>query len=433
MATIQVVNPNLDPVAYDDGKLLLSWRGECLATLRAAFGAPPCGATATAGWNNTQGKHEDRNFPVAVYFPIWFSGAGGDGHACFAFINSNGQMNIWTSPWEEDKPYFDNYPSIERLEQGYEITFIGWSEFIGNMRVIEIVPDPIPVAEIVHAPIPEPSSNVVYTKLDIPLNLVTNKQPTHWWALNFVNDSNAVSQAELPQGTSFLAYGKAQRTDGDKPCYYMIEEDFGQADTTGNPTNNNGVNTVDLSPAPEPAETPAQVATPGTSGLASASPPMSDIVPQKPSADPNAWQKKTIKNIADYILGANFATGLTVHDLSNNGNPDLQLLDGQTFHAYERFIYTDGKEYVRTKKSADNGWFYGVALDNLELVKSIDIGLDTDSILDDLDMGDIGYKIKDAAALAERVIDPLFKNNTLREKIVDLVARFVFRAKKQKI
>ena len=50
-----------------------------------------------------------------------------------------------------------------------------------------------------------------------------------------------------------VAYGKAQRTDGDRPAYFMTEADFGEADKTGVPANNRGINTVDLSMAAKPA------------------------------------------------------------------------------------------------------------------------------------------------------------------------------------
>lgn len=111
-----------------------------------------------------------------------------------------------------------------------------------------------PVAPATPAPAPTPPAvlNTNYTKLTTPLDLITNKNPTSVWMLNFANDTEATASFDMPQGAAFIAYGKAQRTDGDRPCYYMTQADFGDADTSGSPTNNRGVNTVDLSTPPTP-------------------------------------------------------------------------------------------------------------------------------------------------------------------------------------
>jgi hypothetical protein len=133
----QLVNPNLNPVVIQDGKPLLDWYGWCLATVECAFNTARTGRTAWDEWINfVKIKHQDRNFPVGVYFPIWFSGYGGAGHVAIAFLNATGHMSIWTSPWHH-KPYFDTYGSINALASGYGVTFVGWSEDLAGVQLVK--------------------------------------------------------------------------------------------------------------------------------------------------------------------------------------------------------------------------------------------------------------------------------------------------------
>lgn len=164
MAWNQIVTPNLDPYTYVNGKLLTDWYGWCLATVRCAYNAPFSGLNAGSGWTDyTQVKHEDRNFPVGVYFPIWFSGYGGLGHVAFAYVNDQGSMNIWTSPFTHTPYFYTGYHDVDTLARDYKLdAFVGWSEDMGGMRVIEFVPDqpilpPPPAPVVVNAPIETPS------------------------------------------------------------------------------------------------------------------------------------------------------------------------------------------------------------------------------------------------------------------------------------
>lgn len=165
MSWQQYVTPNLDPYVYVDGELLTDWYGWCLATVVCAYNSPYSGWCAWVGWQDyTQIKHEDRNFPVGVYFPIWFSGYSDLGHVAFAYVNDNGAMNIWTSPYTHIPYFFTGYSSVDDLANGYGLEYVGWSEDIAGMRVIadvqetppeqpqEPVPTPVPPA-----PIPEPT------------------------------------------------------------------------------------------------------------------------------------------------------------------------------------------------------------------------------------------------------------------------------------
>lgn len=103
------------------------------------------------------------------------------------------------------------------------------------------------------APVPQPA-RIVYSKLSEPLPLITKQQPTHVWQLDFATYAEARSAYDLPQAAPFVAYGKAQRTDLDRPAYFMTQEDFGNADTTNQPVNNRGINTIDLAPTPAGTE-----------------------------------------------------------------------------------------------------------------------------------------------------------------------------------
>ena len=138
--------PNLDPVIYQGGRVLMNWLGYCLAYVQTAFGAGWAGATAWDGWSSVQGKHADRSFPVGVYVPIWFSHTGtyggvrkNWGHVAILKVEANGSAKIWSSPLS-NKPYADVFTSISQVESAFGASFVGWSEFVGPTRVLEYKP-----------------------------------------------------------------------------------------------------------------------------------------------------------------------------------------------------------------------------------------------------------------------------------------------------
>jgi len=137
----QLSTPNLDPVVYQGGVALNDWYGWCLATVETAFGTARLYPTAWAGWLAAQRKHEDRSWPIGVYFPIWFSGASGMGHVAICFVNTSGQMNIWTSPYLHVPYFYSSYQSVDALAKGYGLTYVGWSEDLAGSTLIEFVPD----------------------------------------------------------------------------------------------------------------------------------------------------------------------------------------------------------------------------------------------------------------------------------------------------
>jgi hypothetical protein len=70
-------------------------------------------------------------------------------------------MSIWTSPFRHVPYFYTGYNSVDELANGYGVTFVGWSEDIGGMRVIEFLADQ-PALAIPPAPV------VVNTPVDAP-------------------------------------------------------------------------------------------------------------------------------------------------------------------------------------------------------------------------------------------------------------------------
>lgn len=142
---------------------------------------------------------------------------------------------------------------------------------------------PAPVEQpVAVAPAPVPS-DYTYSKLATPLDLETAIDATKWWNLGFKSYPDAQPVTIFPKGTPFKAYGKAQRNDLDHPCYYMTEQDFGQADVTGVPVNNHGINTVDLR-MPEPIA----MMIPPTPETPVVVPPTEELVVPLPTPEPLA-------------------------------------------------------------------------------------------------------------------------------------------------
>ncbi len=235
----QGVVPNLDPYVYNGGILLTDWYGWCLATVRAAFSSPYSGPSAWSGWSDyCQFKHADRNWPVGVYFPIWFSGYGGLGHVAIAFINSNGSMNIWTSPFNHVPYFYTGYNSVDTLASGYGVTYVGWSEDIAGQRIIEYITAP--------AATPTPKYSVVETYSPAK-SIQLNKQPTNLWGMNWDFDYMTANPVEVHnKGEIWEIDNKVLHEDG----YYYYRRP-GQVD---------GFNTLDcddyIPPAPVPSPTP---------------------------------------------------------------------------------------------------------------------------------------------------------------------------------
>jgi hypothetical protein len=264
------------------------------------------------------------------------------------------------------------------------------------------------------------SISTTYDKLESPIDLSAANDPTTVWHLDFADYSTAAADHMLALDAPFTAYGKAQRIDyPGQPMYFMTKEDFGDADVSGHPTKNVGVNSVDVKPAPTP---PVEVP-----NIASSTPPMSTVTPVAPVVTTPAeidWKASERINDAQYQA----KESKTIVDLDNPENSPLQLNMNQTIRAARRFM-KDNVWYVRTQKSVDNGWYYAVPMSSLELVKAFDIDPADGGLLDDLDMGELVNQSKKVATV---ITNQLKNNKTLREKIVSALARLFYRPKKQK-
>lgn len=226
---------------------------------------------------------------------------------------------------------------------------------------------PAPAPKPPVAPAPSKPSNIVYTKLEKPIELVTNKQPTHAWALNFKDDAHAVPVAQLDKGVPITAYGRAQRTDLDKPAYFMTQEDFGKADVTGIPAHNNGINTVDLSPKPTPKAEPAAPASEPTSpaegsDVSAESPaaPNTDDQGEKVPVTVGSWQKSYTAFLGPQEYVANKT--IDIHNIDEENPvdpPTVELTKGQTVNVAGTFS-RDGVKYYRTVNSVNAGKWYGI-------------------------------------------------------------------------
>lgn len=136
MAWKQLVSPNLDPEITEGKKVLTDWLGWCLAYAKNAYGAfGNTGDTAWKAWSNCQFGHTD-DLPSGVYLPIWFSGYQGMGHVSIYYKRPDGQIQIWSSPISH-KPYADVWSSIGEIERRYGVKYVGWSEDIAGVKVIE--------------------------------------------------------------------------------------------------------------------------------------------------------------------------------------------------------------------------------------------------------------------------------------------------------
>lgn len=232
---------------------------------------------------------------------------------------------------------------------GYDA--IGVYRGIPKSRVIGVLrhkPAPPP-------PPPAPAKAVYnYVRLEQPLS-VRVKPGCNLWNLDYTGGyGNAVSLAQLSTDpnnpTDFIAVGKAIKEDlADHPVYFMSNESFGQADVTGSPNFNQGVNTVDLTPVPVAAPPAPLKISELPQETASVDGDHIDVHVLPPN--PEAWKTSFKTNDAgDY----NATASTIIHDLDGK-EADLQLVKGQTVHVAGTFTGPDGIKYYRTVNSTE-GW-----------------------------------------------------------------------------
>jgi hypothetical protein len=161
----------------------------------------------------------------------------------------------------------------------------------------------------------------------------------------------------LDKGESFVAYGEAQRTDLDKPRFYMTQDDFGNADTTGMPNKNQGVNEIDLSP---PIATPAPAPSPVTVSVAPSTPTttVADIIVTDWRATYRPFLGRNgVRVPQKYHADKTY----TVSDLAGQKR-DVSLPIGWYVWISGTFV-KEGIVYGRPKDAADRYLWYGIPLD----------------------------------------------------------------------
>lgn len=121
----QLVNPNLNAV----GRI-----GYCLEYQANLWGTTHTEPYAWTAWLNTELPRYDTP-PTDVSYPLWFSyfvNGLNEGHVV-SYVPGQG---YYSSPWELGTTHAV-LPSIAEVERIYGVTYIGWSEDILNLRVVE--------------------------------------------------------------------------------------------------------------------------------------------------------------------------------------------------------------------------------------------------------------------------------------------------------
>jgi hypothetical protein len=132
----QLVTPNPNTQDY---------AGYCLRFAQSVWGAPVRYKSAWDAWNATQLKHSVSDpVPNDVGTLQWFSHWGTYGYYdnwghVVSFIPSRGYLSSPLSGYGQS--WFD---TIEEVERAFNAKYVGWSEDINGLRVVEISKQPVP-------------------------------------------------------------------------------------------------------------------------------------------------------------------------------------------------------------------------------------------------------------------------------------------------
>lgn len=123
----QLIEPNLSVVGYPD---------YCLAYVEQVFGVQnDPDPDAWQGWLNTKFKHTDP-IPADVSVPVWFSWTGTIGGITqnWGHVAVSTPQGVYTNPLSGSGHKV--FPSVPALATAYGVKYVGWSEDIGNLKVI---------------------------------------------------------------------------------------------------------------------------------------------------------------------------------------------------------------------------------------------------------------------------------------------------------
>lgn len=118
----QLIQPNLS---------IIGQNGDCLVYVRDVFEIAAKYLTATIAWQNTQYPHAGEQPPSNNAVPIWFSlTSNADGHVA---VWDKG--TIYTTTAQGDMTFNNIQALMDYINEG--IVYLGWSEDIDNVRVVE--------------------------------------------------------------------------------------------------------------------------------------------------------------------------------------------------------------------------------------------------------------------------------------------------------
>ena len=108
--------------------------GYCLVYVRETFGIGPKYPTAFDGWQASNSKHQDTNYPQNVWVPVWFMLKDNPaGHV--ALRQPDG--SIWSSshPSSTTPVRHDSLDDIMSYYSG-RLTYLGWTQDIEGVQVV---------------------------------------------------------------------------------------------------------------------------------------------------------------------------------------------------------------------------------------------------------------------------------------------------------
>lgn len=114
--------------------------GYCLVYVRTAFGVGAKYPTAASGWANAAYKHTT-SVPTDVSVPVWFK------------WETSGHVAVWVpgkGVYSTTAQGVKLFPSIAACADYVGATYLGWSEDINGVRVVQPAANPAPTSNQPH-------------------------------------------------------------------------------------------------------------------------------------------------------------------------------------------------------------------------------------------------------------------------------------------
>lgn len=110
---------------------IVGQEGLCLAYVTEVFSVPNYYPSATVAWQSAQYKHPSEQPPTDVAVPVWFSYNGPDGHVAVSVPGKG----IYSTSAQGDKVFTSVAALVSWMGEG--MTYLGWSEDINNVSVVQ--------------------------------------------------------------------------------------------------------------------------------------------------------------------------------------------------------------------------------------------------------------------------------------------------------